>query len=304
MKKFYRNIALFSLPVLLLLLVWPMDSRQQFQGLSGDCFGHGLWIHDRLSDPSNKQDIVFIGSSRTLNGVDDSLIQAELPNGDQQVLNLGYCRLGRNISSVLLKKTLQAGSIKQLVLEVREDEDRYSHPVFPYMASTKEVCLANPFFNPDLFSDCWTHFVYKLELTQDQLYDQQPLPPLSTATFGQARQLDTMPLAQLEQAVSQRRTHKVSGWQRDFYLNFPRSYLQHIHQICQDNYIQLSFLYLPAFGNASALLKEANTYQEYGDLWLSPAALFEEPTHWYDDQHLNQTGANKLSQWLSQRLQQ
>ncbi len=298
MPALLKKLLLFLLPLLLLLVLWPIDARWRFQGLKDDCFNHGIWIYDRIHSHPKPIDLAFLGSSRSLNGINDQLISSQW--GDREAVNLAYCRFGRNLTLVLLKELLSEQPIKTLVVEVRETEDRYSHPVFPFMAATKEVLLPNPIFNKQVVSDMWVHLAYKVELLQDQLYRQEPAAVLQTEAYGFASPADTADPAVLEEARQRRLQPKapLSDFENNFHMQFPRRYLKKVADLCRKNNIELVFLYLPAYGDPRKLPNEHATYLQYGKLLLPPAHILSPTTHWCDENHLNQTGAAALSQWL------
>ena len=107
MKRLYKHIILFFLPVLLLIIIVPVNKRQKYLGLENDCFNHAIWIYDRLYKNSKPVDIAFLGSSHTINGINDKLIEEELKRYNMTAANFGYCRLGRNLSYVLLKEIIK-----------------------------------------------------------------------------------------------------------------------------------------------------------------------------------------------------
>jgi len=304
MKKLYKNTFLFLLPVILLLVTLPVDRRLKFKGLKGDCLNHGSWMYDRIFENEKPIDIAFIGSSHTISGVNDELIESELKDKKINITNLGYCRLGRNLNYILLKELLIAKNPKHLFIEVREDEDRYSHPIFPFLASSKDVFLPEPFFNRDIFDDLSTHLSYKVALTQDYLFTVEKNQQINKKDFGFGTDDDTTAIALMNEVKLKRAIPKPAAGkiERDFYQKFPRSYLKKINQICQENKIQLSFLFLPSYGTYLEKPKEYNTYLNYGKVFLPPQKIFDNPDYWYDTNHLNPAGAKALSLWLTQEI--
>ena len=305
MRKLYKNIILFLLPVLILIILLPVNERSKFIGLKDDCFNHGIWIHDRIFNNKKSVDIAFFGSSKTINGINDELIEKELSTANINIVNFGYCRLGQNFSLSLIKKILKNKQPKQLIFEVREDEDRYSHPIFPYIASTSEVILANPFFNRDILSDVYTHLSYKIELTQDYLYQEGTNTPFSSEHFGFASSPDTASIEYLQNIKSVRNNPKseLTIFERDFHMQFSRTYLKRIHRICSRKNIEITFLYIPSFGSPIKIPKEIESYKKYGRVLFPPEEIFEDPSNWHDEDHLNQTGAEKLSFWIAKEIQ-
>ena len=95
MKTIFQNSALFLLPIIVLLLFIPINVRKQYEGLSGDCANHAIWIYDRIVKNETPIDIAFIGSSHTMHAVNDKSL-TENSHG-KNITNLGYCRFGRNL---------------------------------------------------------------------------------------------------------------------------------------------------------------------------------------------------------------
>ena len=302
MKKLMKNIILLLLPVLVLIIVVPVDKRLNYQGLKDDCFNHGIWIYDRIYNNKTPIDIAFIGSSHTINGINDKLISKSTNN--EEAVNFGYCRLGRNLGYVFLKEIISKKQLKHLILEVREDEDRYSHPIFPFVANSNDVLLPIPFFNRDILSDIWTHLTYKTEILQDYIYSQKKETSIKTSNYGFASSADTVSSSYLDIIKQKRSIEKPSltKFERRFYMCFPRKYLSKINKLCNKNNIKITFLYLPSYGSPIEKPKEFNTYIKYGKVLIVPKHILQNKNNWYDENHLNQTGAKELSIWISSYL--
>jgi hypothetical protein len=303
MKKLYRNILLFLVPLLALLLLMPVNQRQKYIGLKHDCFNHGIWIYDRIFNNSKSVDVAFIGSSHTINDIDDRLIENRLAK-KFTVANFGYCRLGRNLSYVLLKELLKKKHPQYVFLEIREDEDYFSHPIFPYVASDREVLFPHLLFDARYFSDIWTHFSYKMELLQDALFSNEKETPVRNNAFGHSAFRDTIAPGVLAKAYLEQNSvkEKPSKLIRDFHLAFARGYLKAIGSLCEQEKIKLIFLYLPSYGSGLKRPREFATYAKYGKVWWPPSTVFHKKTNWHDTGHLNGEGARELSLWLAKRM--
>lgn len=286
------------LPLMLLVILMPFDKRSQYIGLKDDCFNHGIWIHDRIHENDKKIDIAFLGSSHAINGFNDKLISDSL--SPLEACNFGYCRLGRNLHYVLLKEIISKKNVSTLVLEVREEEDRYSHPVFPFLASSKDALLPNPFFNRDIAIDLWNHLGYKIELWQDLLYKNMPEVAVRMEDYGYAFHDDTASSEMLDRVRLERSkpAYRTSGFEARFHNNFPRVYLKKIAAICKENNISLLFLYFPSYATPYEEPAAIDIYKEYGELIIPPASIFQDQDYWYDENHLNKAGATKLSLWI------
>lgn len=304
MKKLFRNIVLFLLPVLILVIILPVDNRLRYQGLKDDCFNHGIWIHDRIFNNPKAVDIAILGSSHTINGINDKLIEGELSAHNLSVANFGYCRLGRNFTYSLLKQILEKKAPQYLIIEVREDEDRYSHPIFPFISRSSDVILPNPIFNRDIISDIYSHLGYKVELTQDKIYKQIPVGSIRTDDFGFASSKDTASSALLDEIKSTNSITKpeLSDAGRAFHMSYPRSYLRKIDRLCKSQNIKIIFLYLPSYSSHLEKPKEYKTYLNYGEVLIPPNIILDNPSYWHDSDHLNQTGAWFLSYWIAGRI--
>jgi len=302
MRKLVIVTLVFLLPVAGVIILLPVSERQKYQGLKDDCFNHGIWIHDRIYHNDKPIDIAFLGSSHTINGINDKEISRLLQN--RQAVNLGYCRLGRNLSYVLLKDLMAGKHIEHLVLEVRQTESRYSHPIFPHVAATRDVMLANPFFNKDALSDIWTHFAYKIELVQDILFQQEEAAPIRMQDYGFASSKDTASTALLNETKLKRSQPKnpMTNLERNFHSTYARFYLKKIHRLCDRNNIRITFLYLPSYGVPDERPAEYEIYKKYGNVFLPPRHILENQANWYDENHLNQIGANKLSIWVGEQI--
>lgn len=302
MRKFIGHITLFIAPILVLLVILPVNKRLKYQGLKDDCLNHGIWVHDRIFENEKPIDYAFLGSSHTINSINDKLINENIDNGE--AVNLGYCRFGRNLHYIILKELLSKKKVKHIFLEVREDENGFSHPIFPFMAETRDVLLAPPFLNHQLFSDIWTHHVYKIELMQDELYKQEKEAPINLESYGFSASYDTASSTFLEEIKTKRSQPKrqESEFERDFNKNYVRAYLAKINELCKENEVKLSFIYLPSFASIIEKPKEMNTYLQYGEVIIPPKSIFDNKDYWHDENHFNHAGAAAISLWLSEEI--
>ena len=298
MKKLFKHILLFILPVLLLIYFIPLNDRLRYSGLKDDCMNQGEWIYNRVYNEETPIDIAFLGSSHTINAIDDSYISKQL--SPLVATNLGYCRLGRNLHYSLLKLITTKKSPKHIVLEIREREDRYSHPIFPMVSETKDVIHPTLFVNRDYFSDVWVHMLYKLELIQDYFY-KSPSTYNQDNIFAFGPVPDTVATEHLVEMehLRKNKTETLSESEQVFYYNFPNSYIERIHQICNEKGITLSFIYIPGYGfpDHSTMLKAR--YESFGPVFIPPKAIFDNTDYWVDKDHLNTAGGSALSKWIA-----
>jgi len=305
MRRFVKKLLLFFVPVILLLICLPIDPSLKYIGLKDDCAGHASWFYQRIFQNPKPVDIAFIGSSHTISGIDDQLLDEAFRTKDLHVANLAYCRFRRNMSYVLLKEILERKSPKYVILEVREDEDRYSHPIFPYMANTADVLTPELFFNKDVLSDIGMHLSFKIEMTKEYLFKGLSTPQSHKGNYGFGTTNDTASIEIMERTRLEKMTKlpETETIQRSFYLKYPRSYLKRIRRLCIRNDVELLFLYIPSFGSALDYPNETGTYTQYGKVWIPPPKIFKDPNNWCDPEHLNPSGAKALSEWLIKRIE-
>ncbi|WP_299248651.1 hypothetical protein [uncultured Cytophaga sp.] len=299
MRKLYINWALFIIPILALLTLFPIDQRSKFRELSNDCFHQSSWLYDRIVHNKKPVDVVFIGSSHTLNSINDELITSKLKN--LICTNIGYCRLGIDLNYSFAKLIIQHKKPKHIVLEIRESEDRYSHPTFPHLAENKDVLLPSIFFNKDIISNIWTHYSYNLEVSQSRIFKNTTISPFWETNFGFASQNDTITKEIISKLKIQEKVepNNIFSFEEKFHLTFHRSYVKKIAELCKHNNIQLHFLYIPTYGNIDNMPNDYFNYLKYGEVILPPNSIFKNSNNWHDESHLNTTGANQLSLWLS-----
>lgn len=302
MKKLIGHIALFCFPILLIVVLFPISRRQLYHELKDDCFNHGIWIHDRIYENEQPIDLAFIGSSHTINCIDDKLIDSL--TGFHSA-NLGYCRLGINLNEVLIEDLLEKKKPKIVFIEVRENEDRYSHPVYPNLARSNQVLFPYLLFNRDILSDIKQHLFYKLQLTQDLTFGKYAPSKVLTTNFGVANSTDTASVSFLNEVKTKRHQEiqLQNGFAKWFYMKYPKHYLSNVEQLLSNKEVKVVFLYLPSFGSGQTQPSLINTYKKHGDVWIAPESILSNPNHWFDENHLNHQGAQKYSKWLAEKLQ-
>lgn len=304
MAKLIKILLVCFVPLILLVYLFPIEKERMYASLELDCTNRGVWMYDRLYNNQLPIDLAFIGSSHTINAITEKRIQQSANCGALNIVNLGYCRMGRNMSYVLLKEILENKSVKSLVLEVREDEDRYSHPVFPFLADSRDVLGASLLFNKDFLVDNWDHFAYRCQLIQETVFGHLIPKVKESSDFGFMANVDTLPIKEAL-AVKEERISVIQEQgelARRFYIHYPRSYLQQISELCRQHQIQLYFLYLPGYGSEVVQPIETGVYSTLGTLLLPPAELLNDRDNWHDPNHFNIGGAGRLSDWLGSRL--
>lgn len=308
MKRFIINLLLFCIPMVIWLFVkWTQPYDLQFAAhfTQGDCSGIGRWVHDRIVLNKTAIDVAFIGTSHTIDAIDDKYLSEHL---NSNIVNLGYCHLGRNLQSVFVEMLLsrEGGLPKKIILEIRENEEPSSHSMFPYWASFDDMWQMP--YNRDYFSDWYTYSVARIEYSKSNFASKKY--PLIQKNVGYwSANKDTINPADLNgfKERHQKRLESVKSnfqntYLHDFTYNVPTKSLKKIHQLCQENNIKLEFIYLPDFASMDIEPLHLTLYQSIGKVIIPPQEIWNNSNYWHDKAHLNLAGSKAFSSWLSDRL--
>ncbi len=306
MKKLWLKILIFMAPLILMFGFLPVDKRLNYVELKDDCFYHGIWLYDRIHNNPAPVDIVFLGSSHTVNSINDTLIEKICGDTTLHVVNMGYCRYGVNLYYAFLKELMKKKSPEIVFIEVREDENIYSHPIFPYVADPGDVFCESPFFNQDLFSDYVSFYEYRIKLVKAQYVKMETVEPVRTDNHGFAASADTAQESFLKGIKDKSRAKGTSraNFFRKMEMVFPGHYLDKIATLCRNSGVKLVFLYIPQYGSPWLPPREMETYTKLGGVLIPPAEIFADSDNWFDENHLNQAGANKLSAWIAMKVKE
>ena len=308
MKLFLKNIIVFSvLPVLGMVVLFYLNYDKSFAWnfIEGDCGGHGNWVWNRIYNNPKPIDVAFIGSSAIIAGINDQVVEDSFQNQtnlDMHFTSLGYCRFGRNMSYVILKELLEEREVKYIVVEARFDEDRSSHPMFPYLADSEDVLKPPWFLNQSFLPDIYLASIGRVEYWKQQILYEKKSYPNDDNPFGHASSkaiADPNVLEEFRQRRIEKEKHPENAFVRTLNLSYPRSYLEKINQLCEVHDAELLFLYLPAFGAISYPPKELQTYEKYGPVLMPPSDIFENKNHWADEIHINNVGSEANSFWFA-----
>jgi hypothetical protein len=287
LKRFLKHIVLFGLPVFgLVLLIWaaPVSIEQRWNRLFENC-SKSACIYNLTIKNKQNIDVAFVGSSRTMAAVKDSLLSKMWQSN---VANLGYCRPGRNVQFEILKLLFTNHKPRVVFIEISQDEDWYGHFDFGNVASTQNVLASVKDKNPKFIRDVANNFTMKFDLFQRQNIFNQPYAGSncrwgnwpageSTADFSAILVADT-------NTISQRHTSEL--------------YLKKMVALCQKNGARVVFTYLPTFGLSGKKPNYLEFYLNYGTVVLDPIA-FTQKRFWADASHLTPEAATFYSEYLA-----
>lgn len=318
MGRFLRNIALFGFPFvgLLILLVYATpDKAWSYNMIQKDCRTGG-WMYRRIFESKAPVDVAFVGTSKTMCDVNDSLLQHRLQveyGRDIQIANFGVCRLGENLHWLLMRDMFTRKHPRYLVVEVSTLMATNSHFHFPYLAKGGDVLGAPIWANSDYWTDLtqlsWNRLVYQREqllgITRkfedyltDSLHSFMVVAHDIVADSAEMARIKGKRQTQLKAAPSE----GISGWIYQAASRPTRHYFRSMAEICKANHAKLIFLYLPEYGTPTQQPQEFAFFKELGPVWIPPDSVFGNSRLHMDDSHLNMQGARNLSDWLTEQL--
>ncbi len=304
MKQILLKIGIFfgilALPFVV-LLVSPYSNEFAYNYIENDCYNHGAWIYSRAKSNPTPIDIAFIGSSHSIHAFQEEKIEEILGTGNHLV-NLGYCRYGRNMEFVILKLLLKHKKPKLVVIEVHEDEEKNSHDIFPYLAEADDLLFLPTMINRDYFSDLFTGFSARLESFKAQYLFKKSYPAPQPELYGYAasdRIASDTEMTENKIAWKNRLKQHHSELIKKIGLKFPLAYLNEMTNLLTERNIPFVFVYLPESGSELNEPKHVNYYKTLAPVLIPPTYIFEDRTNWMDASHLNDKGSAELSVWIA-----
>ena len=327
-----RWIAPFTAPMIVLLAAvsfLPHNRYLRFSSLHASSVMKSSWIYERIHFDPTPTDIVLIGSSHTVFGVDSARVEEHyrsVSGHDLHVVNFGLQHLGRDLQYVLAREVLRTRPVKLLVIEVQEGESRSLHPAFGSLADAADVIDAPALINTGYLSN-----LAQLPTRQLRLFIHSLLP----GVFGEHSRFDAGSYAgaHWDDTYSE---HSIPGQSEPFTprlgshtpyemeqqraranriaagkLALPGPlkpletranllYLKWTLEAAEQAHVPVRFLYMPNFATA-ALPEFRDVYAARGPIWF-PQDVYQHPDWWLDLGHLNHAGAQALSDWLGAAL--
>jgi hypothetical protein len=311
MRRFLKHIICFAIPglvgVMLLFTLTP-DKLFSYRFVEGECSNKASWIYDRLVGSPLNTDVVFLGASQTACAVKDSLvertIQARTGNA-LQVASLGYCRGGRDIQFVLMKEVFRNKNPKLFVIEVTEDEPKKSHPVFPYLADTKDLFRSAIFFNQRYLQAILKGWIIRFEYLKWKWFSSDEIQVNRNVRHGY---IPTVAIVGEEALLvnrlnwKKRLSRKKSDLMRSLETRYSRHYLDKMIKMADEHGSKVIFLYLRESGSGLEEPMQSGFYQSRADMIILPDTLYSTHTYWSDATHFNDRGATLASMHIAGQI--
>lgn len=308
MKKFLTKTLIFLLPVLCIVIgifMTEPDRNSLWNGSPGDCENRGHWINYRLNQDSTPVDIAFLGTSRTINGIQDTLVSRILSDKtghSVHAVNLGYCRFGSDLMTVIMRDLVNTKKPKLIVIEVNEQFIGSSHPMFPYYATNEDLHSTAVLYNQAASANFYNGFLARLGHFRNQTFNF----PQDTSfvgwnleeVYGYRGYPGSAPLGELQS--TKRKGSRLSTL-RELEVVYPMEWLNRTLAIAAAAKIQVVFLYAPSFSGTAFPTEGMSFYSQNAKL-LSPEQRFRDPSMWRDRDHFNDKGASEFSRWLANQI--
>jgi len=282
----------------------PVDKNFSYHFVHGECENKASWMYHRVFEDTRNIDIVFSGASHTDCAILDKYISEKLSKSAGKpinAVNFGYCRGGRDIQYVMLKDLFAHKNPKLLVLEVTEDEPKKSHPVFPYLADSKDLFGSFVWFNQRYISAIWKGIVVRFEFlkskfTGNEYFDDGSKFP----AYGyrpSSHIVSPEVIAQNRENWKRRLAKNKPEFLRNIELHYSKHYLEKILKLAAQNNCKVLFLYLPESGSDLKQPLLMNYYQQFAPVILLSDEIIKDKSNWKDATHFNDSGAAKASEF-------
>jgi hypothetical protein len=232
-------------------------------------------------------DIAFIGTSRTMNAIIDTILSKAWK---KRVVNLGYCRPGRSMHYKILELLLAHHSPELVFIELNQEEDWYGHFDYGNVATTSEVFHSASSHNPKYFRDIKNNFVMKYDLFQKQLFKTTYPSVNCNSGFGNT----LVPGEDLNPVDHIDTNTKDQRFTSEYYL-------QQIFTLAKRNNCKVGFHYLPSNGLIEYPPHELDYYEKHGPVLFPPKSLKQQRL-WADNSHLVLKGAELYTDHLIQTV--
>jgi hypothetical protein len=328
MRAFLRNFAIAGTTALLVLVgivLLPHDRYIRWQDMQVESYARLGWIYERIHFDPTPIDVAFIGTSRTMGGIDASAVGEAITEAIDSsgtsarvyhVTNFAIPQYGRNLHWLIVRELLENRKVGMLVLEIFENETRKSHPLFVYPAEVSDVLGAPMFVNLN-----YLHDVVRLPYRQLSLFikTQWPQqfglqshfdpshydgPTVDNTRFVQVhgkplspirnRRLDPAELEAYRQSRAREKNMHMLGERFDWLeYRYARYYVAQILALAERKGVPVKFLYLPAYGQP-AYPYDTALYEGRGEI-ITINDILAKQENWGDFDHLNLYGAAELS---------
>lgn len=315
---FLSIVLATTLAVLITVSALPDNRYVRFKKLTEPEVIKAGWIYERIHFDPTPIDVVFLGTSRTVAGIDSGKVEQSCHDVGGKYcssVNFGMLHLGRNLHWLLAREVIESRKPRLLVVEVQETEYRALHPAFSYLADELDLVAAPVVINTSYFTD-----LGRLPARQISLFAESAAPGLFDihTEFDRSHyqgphwdDADKNPSSVVsDEQLESQRAHMAAIEDAKVRLPAPLQkleyranviYLERLLDLARQKNIEIIFMYLPMYHDAKLPLF-ADVYDKYGATWWVPGEIRDHHELWRDVNHLNFDGAAALSTFIGAKL--
>lgn len=316
--RFLWIVLATTFAVLITVSALPDNRYVRFKNLTEPEVVKAGWIYERIHFDPTPIDVVFVGTSRAVAGIDSRIVEQSCHDEGGRYcssVNFAMLHLGRNLHWLLAREVIESRKPRLLVVEVQETEYRALHPAFSYLADESDLVAAPVVINTSYFTD-----LGRLPARQISLFAESAAPGLfdihtefDPGHYQGAHWDDTdkdpSRVVSDEQLESER-AHMASiegakvrlpGRLQQLEYRANVIYLERFLDLARRNNIEIIFMYLPMYHDTKPPLF-ANVYDKYGATWWVPREIRDHHELWRDVNHLNFAGASALSTFIGTKI--
>lgn len=281
-----------------------LDRKFAWTSAPIDCDNRGAYIYNRIFEDTTPVDIALIGTSRTINGLMDTLMSRRLTEAHYfddsvHVANLGYCRFGNELPMIIAQDLFSRKKPSIVLIEISERFGVSSHPMYPYFASTSELFAAPSYANQSALSNLYNGFLVRVTQTRSELFGFEH-EVVSTPPYGYRGYPDSADPASLKDPDIQ--PANLQGAWRSIQTTYVRAWIQSLVELCKANGSKVFFVYMPSFHDQPTPLEGMDFYQKLAPVWIIDRNMIGSRSCWRENDHFNDKGAYIFSEWLCSQL--
>jgi hypothetical protein len=325
-RRYFATVIVTAAAIfgsLFILAMLTTDSTYlRYQVLERNFPGAAQWIYERIRFDNRPLDVVVIGSSNALYGINSIRMEEDLKRHGLSVgvANFSLIIGGRNLNYVILKEMFNAGRYpKLLVLGVNSRPAHFGHPAFKYIAEQDDIIGAVYPINLNYFRDLsylpfrhlrltvvkWFPNLFDVRLRFDRsLYQGSDYYPLEMVRHPDGSAVDirkhtisrTALLKQIANEESGLHSMRLPAAMEALEFGGEYFYLPKIAALAQAHGTKMVFLYIPSFQGPPKLLMEA-FYGKYGPVF-DASFVSDSDELFADAAHLNRDGGLRITDWF------
>lgn len=330
-RRFLALTVTLTFAIIIGVCSLPHDRYLRFSSLQQPEVVKSGWIYHRIHDDPTPIDVIFLGSSHTVFGVDSAEVEHNadgIIGQNVHVVNFALEHFGRDVPWLLAREAINARNVRLLVIEATENESRAMHPAFASLADPRDLLMAPVVINESYLPDLVQLPLRQISLCVQTILPQgfQAAPAFNPTQYRGAHWDDTWaeggsagaPIYPIKPRTTSPSTSEMERervhWAQlsanklalpvslswlEWRANF--QYVERTVALAHRNGVVVRFLYLPSYG-APDQPAQVTAYEKLAPIWFPPPELLANRLFWSDVNHLNYYGAHALAAWLAARL--